>query len=140
MTSQEWLGRVRQQSGTLERFIGDWHPSSHSYDDAAAFGMTITAPAAQTACDIVSAAIARNEKNDNPVGRFWRAVAEGDCRVIISLLDQAWFGVPESTECWSIEGFREAVGILENAPDDIEYDEDDGADWQPDGPELPEGA
>ena len=35
----------------------------------------------------------------------------------MSLLNSAWFGVPESTQCWKLEGFKEAIDLLEDPPD-----------------------
>lgn len=32
----------------------------------------------------------------------------------------AWFGVPESTSCWSIPGFGQAVDLLDDPPEDQE--------------------
>ena len=54
----------------------------------------------------------------DPCREFDIALAAGDIQKVTNLLNDAWFGVPESTRCWQIEGFTEAVGLLEDPPDD----------------------
>lgn len=64
---------------------------------------------------------AMSERDDNkgdPVTRFNAALSAGDVGAIMTVLNEAWFGVPESTSCWRIQGFAEAVGLLEAPLDD----------------------
>jgi hypothetical protein len=77
--------------------------------------MPITAPAAEQACQHVRTQI-RKEEPDDPLTRWDRAITSGDIGEIDSLLNGAWFGVPESTGCWNIPGFNEAVDLMDDPP------------------------
>jgi hypothetical protein len=54
----------------------------------------------------------------NPVAQFDSALAAGDIGQLMTLLNGAWFGVPESTECWGIEGFKIAVDLMDDPPEE----------------------
>ncbi len=54
----------------------------------------------------------------SPLARFDDALACGDWETLWTLLNETWIGVPESTSCWSIRGFAEAVALLEDPPED----------------------
>jgi len=41
-----------------------------------------------------------------------------DISKAMKLLNDAWFGVPESTDCWQIYGFKEAVDLLDDPPEE----------------------
>ena len=110
----EWLQKVIDNSETLRQLIRDYHPSMRRQSSWQP--MPITAPAAEAACDIVRAKIAKEQTSD-PLSRWDKAVADGDVGEIMSLLNGAWFGVPESTSCWSIPGFSIAVDLLDDPPD-----------------------
>jgi hypothetical protein len=94
-----------------------YHPSSKGYGRQ--WGMKITAPLAEAACQTIRGSIQRKEQAD-PVERFAQALEDKDVAKINSLLNSAWFGVPESTDSWGIEGFREAVELLEDLPEEEE--------------------
>ena len=65
----------------------------------------------------------RKESPDDPLVAWDKAVASGDIGQIMSLLNSAWFGVPEATECWNIPGFKIAVDLLDDPPDQPDIDE-----------------
>jgi hypothetical protein len=132
MTRSLWLQRVSGHSGVLRQFVGDWHPSARQpaalrqesvlFTDGGAVAvdapaMPITAPNAEMACRDIRTAI-RKEEPENPLVRWDKAIANGDVGEIMSLLDGAWFGVPESTECWNVTGFIEAVNLLDDPPEE----------------------
>jgi hypothetical protein len=81
--------------------------------------MVITAPAPEVACQNIREMIAQEEPDD-PLKRWDKALSDGDVGTLASLLDGAWFGVPESTECWNIPGFNEAVNLLDDPPEETE--------------------
>ena len=116
MTKSRWLEMVHNNANVLRQLISDYRPSSRR---RAQRPMVITAPAAEVACQNIREDIVQKE-TVNPVNRWDKALAEGDVAKIISLLESAWFGVPESTECWSIPGFNEAVNLLDDPPDEDE--------------------
>jgi hypothetical protein len=78
--------------------------------------MPITAPGAEIACENVRQKIAQEERSD-PVKRWDIAVASSDISELNSLLSSAWFGVPESTQCWEIPGFGIACDLMDDLPE-----------------------
>lgn len=118
MTKVEWLGLAKKNSGLLTAFIASWHPILQS-EKTKWGGMHITAPNAERACIEIRKQIVREEKHTNPVREFNIALTESNVEKIYTLLNSAWFGVPESRDCWQIEGFRESVELLEDMPDDF---------------------
>jgi hypothetical protein len=134
MTIQEWLQKVNENGAALRQLVSDWHPSARRpaaiqreavlLDDGTAIAvevpaMTITAPQAEQACQQVRTMIRKDEPAD-PLERWDRAIASGDMGEIYTLLDGAWFGVPESIECWSIPGFRLACDLMDDPPEESE--------------------
>lgn len=130
--ARQWLEKVRINADDLRSLIADWHPSarhpaairqrSELLSDGGAVAvndcpdMPITAPNAERACQEVRQLIRKEHPND-PITAFDHALAAGDVGVIMNLLNEAWFGVPESRSCWSIRGFSAAVDLLEDPPD-----------------------
>lgn len=112
MTKAHWLAKVHEHRDKLRGLILGYHPfyrRSHS--------MPITAPNAESACRAVREAIAQ-ETVVEPVLQFDAALNIGDVYTIYHLLNDVWFGVPESINCWRIEGFRQAVELIEDFVDD----------------------
>lgn len=124
-TKEEWLQYAKDNRTVLEDLIGTYHPSNLDLSRRRQEPMEITAPGAEMACATVRTAIAQEEAGmTDPVLRFSRAVEDGDVNTINSLLNSAWFGVPESTSCWNIVGFKEAVELMDQPPD---YEGEEGA-------------
>lgn len=114
MTKGRWLEQVTSHRKELRQLIADYHPSTRSRGYLES--KVITAPNAEMACENVRESIRSKEKED-PLVKWDKAVSEGDIGTIMSLLSGAWFGVPESTECWSIPGFSKAVDLLDDPPE-----------------------
>ena len=136
MDSKEWFERLKENEELLKSFVASWHPSARfpkaiqrksvilTNGDAVAVDvpeahLPITAPAAEAACESIRREI-RKESPENPREKWDRAVSTSDTSTLYSLLNSAWFGVPESRGCWSIAGFSEAVELLEDPPEDEE--------------------
>lgn len=120
MTKQEWLGQARRDSNKIRSLISSFHPASGQARRTVV--APITAPNAEVACENVRRAIRSDEAGmQEPAERFDKALADGDISALMSLMNSAWFGVPESTSCWRLEGFSEAVELLEDPPDEEEY-------------------
>lgn len=113
MTINEWMTEVKANQGLLREFISNYHPGMDTYRRKS---MNITAPNAERACQVVRSEIKRSTIS-NPLVDFDNAVKENNWGKINSLLNSAWFGVPESTSCWQIKGFSEAVALMEDIPD-----------------------
>jgi hypothetical protein len=79
----------------------------------------ITAPNAEAACEVVRKKLKHEyHYQDSPVVRFEKAIDDGYCTIVNDILNQTWFGVPESVDCWNIKGFTEAVKLMEDPPED----------------------
>lgn len=118
MTQQEWLAKAKANQGKLIALVSSYHPGSGGYREPSDLFLP-SAPAAEAACQVVREKIQQEEKliGPSPVVRFTKALAEDNWREVYSLLDSTWFGVPESTSCWRLEGFSEAVDLLDDPPD-----------------------
>lgn len=92
--NSQWLEKVAAHSADLRELIAHYHPAVRHRDRMMA--MPITAPNAEAACAVVREKIAA-ERPDDPVARFDKALAQGDVSELMSVMDGAWFGVPEST-------------------------------------------
>jgi hypothetical protein len=112
MIKEEWIEIARKNRKKLENLVANYHPVR-----ARPNPMRITAPNAERACEIVRRNIRENFEGD-PITQLNEALNIGDVTKINKLLNDAWFGVPESTDCWDIEGFAEAVDLM----DDLPYD------------------
>lgn len=122
MTTHDWLTNARHDVEKLKDLLRAYHPTMlrgplDTLEDRRRYGLHITAPAAEAACEAVREDVRKNFEGD-PVTQLDEALAADDVGKVISLLNQAWFGVPESSSCWNIPGFREAVALLEEPPDD----------------------
>lgn len=123
MTTADWLATARAHADNLRALIAEFHPARRTDGKALPFPMHITAPNAEAARRTIVTDIQRNHEGD-PVAQFTVALAAGDVARITTLLNAAWFGVPESTSCWQIPGFAEAVDLLDDPPE--EEDNSDG--------------
>jgi hypothetical protein len=115
MNKQEWLAYAKSNEGRLKHIIARYHPlSSPTYKG----DMPITAPNAERACSQVREDIRRNSEGD-PLVKFDEALKNREWRTINVILNEVWFGVPESTLAWQIEGFKELIELIEEPPDDV---------------------
>lgn len=124
MTKQEWLAEVQGSKADLLSLVEVYHPASHRVDARKSErGVLITAPSVEVACRSIRENIAHEEIDlAQPQDRFLAALKQENWKTIYSLLDSAWFGVPESTECWQIKGFAKAVDLLDDPPEDVSVD------------------
>lgn len=114
MTNTEWLKYAITNEDKLTNLIRDWHPRLRANEIG---DMTITAVNAEKACEVIRHQIKTKDANKpNPVIEFKDALTNGNIQVINRLLNDAWFGVPESRSCWDIIGFKEAVWLIEDPP------------------------
>lgn len=113
MNNHEWLTKVKSNEDVLKTFIKEWHPTNLVRNS-----MRITAHNAEAASRYVRAQIRNQAERADPIVRFELALAQSDIIGINNVLNEAWFGVPESTDCWSIKGFREAVELMEDLPEE----------------------
>lgn len=123
MNHIEYITKCKEHADKLRSLLGNYHPRSAQYAKtySAPAPLPITAPGAEAACRVVRAKIRKEEPNKpHPIALFNIALEVGNLEAALeinSLLNSAWFGVPESTSCWSIPGFREAVALMEDPPE-----------------------
>jgi hypothetical protein len=114
MELKQWLDTVKKNKDDLYSLIKHYHPSNlKPHADNEEIPSFITAPNAERACEVVRNKI-RKESFDCPEAQFNIALDKKDYDTISSLLSAVWFGVPETTECWQIPGFKVAVNLLDD--------------------------
>lgn len=127
MTTKEWIEQARENAIPLRELLQGYHPRSNyrpkglmievaGEDVEVELRHPITAPNAERACEAVREEI-RKKEGDDPLVEFDSALATEDIGKLTCLLNEAWFGVPESTSCWRIPGFHEAVELLDDPPE-----------------------
>lgn len=116
MNTTEWLAATEASADDLRELLRIYHPINRASQYKGA-PMSITAHGAEAACASVRADIVENSEGD-PEMDFNDALADGNVGRLVKLLNEAWFGVPESTACWRIVGFKQAVDLLEDLPED----------------------
>ena len=116
MNKTDWLSLVIRNQDKLIRLIHNYHPVYRSKSQS---DFKITAPAPEAACEVVRGIIKKDYKDRlDPAKTFALAIEKQDDRMITDILNETWFGVPESTSCWSIDGFDECIQLLENPIDE----------------------
>lgn len=113
MTTAQWLAQAQRHAEILTDLIRAWHPLRRP--DVVG-DVTITAQAAERMCAEVRREVVSKGEGD-PVKRFMLALAARDAGTASRLLSEAWFGVPESRDCWHIRGFSQAVDLLDDPPE-----------------------
>ena len=112
MTEAEWIAQVQKHAPELRELIETYHPSNIGPWTPK---LEITAPAAEAACHRIRREIGK--EGQRPGEEFDEALETHDIGALMSLLDATWFGVPESTGCWRIPGFKEAVDLMDDPPE-----------------------
>lgn len=115
MTVAEWLEQAKRDRGTICSLIANFHPVRRSPGPRPTDH--ITASNAERACAAVRATIRDKEAGSDPIADFNTAIDSGDWQKAMGILSSTWFGVPESTSCWQLVGFAEAVGLMEDPPE-----------------------
>lgn len=112
MTTQEWLNNVVENGHTLLSLVASFHPASGRQP----YGLPITAPNAEKACEPMRKQIEKNLDYalESPHRKFLEAVKYREAGAIYTILQETWLGVPESTDCWSLTGFKECVNLLDD--------------------------
>jgi len=109
MNNTDWFNYIENNKLILIDFIGNFHPYYGNN-----YKFKITAQSAEKARLCVVENILKDEELTDPIDKFLSGIEQKDVSLVYSILDSTWFGVPETTSCWSISGFKEAVDLLEN--------------------------
>lgn len=114
MTKIEWLDYARDNKDKLLSLVALYHPTSNQRPE-----LPITAPTVEANCKGVRKRICREFLEIHSAAKlFGDAIAASNVDQIHNLLSQTWFGVPESTACWGVTGFKECVNLLDDPPED----------------------
>ncbi len=126
MNLAEWFAYATEHRQELIALLADFHPTNrlpgtrHSNASNDYHGDYITAPNAEAACVQVRRRIRDEQATEKPATiRLSEAIDNKEYHKVVSLLNDAWFGVPESRGSWGIIGFEQAVILLENPPTDL---------------------
>jgi len=104
-TAEEWWALLEHHKEPLKDLTVQFHPV---YRQMQRVEMRITAPLAERVCEGARRSISR-ECDEDPLVRFDRLLEEKSDEMV-SLLNEVWFGMPESTDCWQYPVF----GVLCN--------------------------
>ena len=117
MTTKEWLTEASGSKDKVKSIISKYHPiyrqANRRQNDH------ITASNAEAACTMIRKEIQDSTPEDfNPTERYQYAIDTHDISLALKILNETWFGVPESTNCWNILGFRELVNLCDDPPEE----------------------
>jgi len=99
-TVEEYWLLVDYYADNLQELIAQFHP----FYKQAHYDMPITALRAERICEIIREQIAEIEPQDDPQVRFRKYKKERNPE-IVNLLNETWFGVPESSYVHSRNSF-----------------------------------
>jgi hypothetical protein len=120
-TVDEWIQEAADNLDVLKQLVDAYHPANRLPGRRP--GDWITAHNPEAACTQVRKAIRDEHDGSNPADVLETAIKNKDVGKVSEILNQAWFGVPENRDCWKIPGFREAVDLIEELPEEEGEDE-----------------
>lgn len=103
----DWWKVVEDNKDSLIRLIEEFHPASRlkSVNDNKSPNFIITAKRAEQACEAVRGEIYQRWGKELPVNIFLSAFTRRDGRKIYNILQETWYGLPESSQVRSLPGF-----------------------------------
>lgn len=99
-TAAEWWELLNKNLEDVRMLVHNYHPAMHAHRKP----MKITAPNAEEACEKIRKQLAK--RGSSPVDDFNMALEAKDGPAMVSLLNGAWFGMPEAFEVRSEPGFH----------------------------------
>lgn len=102
-TPADWWEAFEANQENLRDAVRGYHPSLRMLQSAQR-SMKIPAERAENLCELERKRITEKNTKD-PIEEFDLAASNKDHETLVRLLNQTWFGVPESTGCWSIPSF-----------------------------------
>src|SRR5277367_2987745 len=94
MVLEKWIEQARGDAPALLSFISEWHPrSGQKASDERRSDFLITASGAEAACTTIRHQI--EKESGDPVEQFRKGLDTNDVDTLMSILNGAWFGVPE---------------------------------------------
>jgi hypothetical protein len=117
MTKSDFWEIFDANQADVRRLVAKYHPTAAT--SGRQRGTVITARAAESACEEIRKDI-REASVQMGITRFDTAAKERDAVALIRILNEAWFGMPESTSVRNEPGFFALCDLCEGLDD---YDE-----------------
>jgi|SRR5690348_8472641 len=120
MTSKEWWELLESNWKNLDHIIRRHHPKFKG-GPTGVDSPIVTAAGAQAACNAVIADI-----QTKPAPDLVTIIKEKDTEKMMAVLNETWFGVPESRSYVErLQGWSELLDMVEQPPDDMPEHEDE---------------
>jgi len=116
MNSQEWLQTLNDNWDNLLDLVMKFHPNSVRLNETKEY--PITAKKAEEVCEEIRKEITRSY----PIMQFRNARDNNDISSLLSILNETWFGMPESTAVRYEPGFHTLCDLCEGVDDDEELE------------------
>lgn len=114
MTREEWFKFAKEHRQELSALIGEFHPMNRSITGVPS-NLPDLAENPEKACQQIRREVREKWEGGSPLMKFDKALESNDYDVIVQILNETWFGVPESASyAWSRTGFKECVALLED--------------------------
>jgi hypothetical protein len=137
MEKQDWVDTFNKSKTELRALVERFHPAVTAKVEVAgeqvelpasvlAGNFPITASGAEAACESVRQEI-QAKYTGSPLDRFDAAAEKMDTRELTSLLNDVWFGMPESASVREVPGFHVLCDLCEGVDDDGEEEGDEEA-------------
>lgn len=123
MLKAEWVEIFNGNKENLRKLVQTFHPSAEKVVEVAGVGVVvdpkpaegafpITAHSAELACAVIRQEIAANKSGD-PIARFDAAALAMDVDVLVDILNETWFGMPEAKSVRALLGFHALCDLCE---------------------------
>lgn len=125
MTSNDYFQLIDDNKDKLIRLIEKFHPATRTIDNGLvpeSLNYPITAKLAEIACQ-KEREIIKEKGTINPITYFINAIDSKDIERIVNILNETWFGMPESSAIHNEPGFYVLCDLCSDFPDDIEFEE-----------------
>lgn len=122
MNKDEWLKTCKDNWSDFIALMERWHPMKRRINPAQMTldelfdSPTITAPNAEKACESIRRQIVK-ESDTLVIAQANKALENGDVSTIYRILNQVWFGAPESRSVMSAPGFSLVCDLLSDPPE-----------------------
>lgn len=110
-TAEEWWRSLEEHLDDVRSLIRQFHPTYHRVKN-----LPITASVAEAVCEKVREGVRENYPED-PMVTFDLALTNKDGAIILQVLNQTWFGIPESRDAHSLPSFHAFCDLCSEGPD-----------------------
>jgi hypothetical protein len=123
MTKEEFWVLFDPNQNKMRALVEKYHPTAAQQPRGLVDAEKITAPLAEAACEVVRSDI-RKKATELGVARFDQAVESRNAEMLVRVLNETWFGMPETMSVRSEPGFGVLCDLCEGLePEDDDFDE-----------------